>query len=322
MKKTTIISPVNKTLLSVELTPDNLIRTVKDLEIYSVTAHEAPHVMDEVGRIRELEFRRAGGGTGEGKAVDPFDTAKISYQQLVVWDPKEQEVVALYRYILCRDAIAADGTVSMPTNRFTPSWICQHHYLPDAIDVGVAVVNRSAKQSRLGLFAAWMGLGALVREYPEIKYFMGRVSLFSNYHPYARDLLLHFLQMYCPASEQLFVPQESLQFFPEMSYADFAELFKGNDFEKDYALLGQMVRSLGELIPPLINSYLRLTRSIQSFGTICDPAIGNELQLAILVSIQDINPKQRSLFIDSYQAINPDFFREKSPSNFFSIVAA
>jgi hypothetical protein len=188
--------------------------------------------------------------------------------------------------------------------------------------VAVAVVNRSAKRSRLGLFAAWMGLGALVREYPEIKYFMSRVSMFLTYHPQARDLILYFLQMYCPATEQLFSPRDDLRFSPAMRYADFARLFKGNDFEKEYIVLGQMVRTLGELIPPLINSYLRLARGIKSFGAICDPVIGNELQIAILVPIQDIHPKQRVLFIDSYQAINPDFFRKKSPSNFFSIVAA
>ena len=51
-----IIAPVPKELLKAELTADRLLRRTSrgDNEIYVVTANEAPNVMREIGRLREI----------------------------------------------------------------------------------------------------------------------------------------------------------------------------------------------------------------------------------------------------------------------------
>ena len=74
-------------------------------EIYIITHHNSPNVMREIGRLREVTFRHAGGGTGLEIDIDEFDTSSHPYQQLLVWNPEDKEIVGAYRFILCKDAV-------------------------------------------------------------------------------------------------------------------------------------------------------------------------------------------------------------------------
>lgn len=90
-----IIPPIEKKLLQQELTPDLYLRPTNKAhnEIYVVTAHNAPHVMLEIGRLRELAFRSGGGGSGQELDIDEYDYMETPYNQLIVWDPVSQEII-------------------------------------------------------------------------------------------------------------------------------------------------------------------------------------------------------------------------------------
>ena len=92
-----IIAPVPKELLKAELTEEKLLRFThrSDNEIYITTAHDSPNVMREIGRLREIAFRAAGGGTGKALDIDEFDTMENPYKQLVVWNPENQDIIGL-----------------------------------------------------------------------------------------------------------------------------------------------------------------------------------------------------------------------------------
>ncbi|MDE6647885.1 MAG: GNAT family N-acetyltransferase, partial [Prevotella sp.] len=100
-----IIQPISKDVLKSELTPDKQLRMTNksNNEIYVITAHNAPHVMQEIGRLREIAFREAGGGTGKEVDIDEFDTCTNCYKQLIVWNPDEEEIIGGYRYLLGTD---------------------------------------------------------------------------------------------------------------------------------------------------------------------------------------------------------------------------
>lgn len=136
--------------------------------------------MREVGRIRELTFRTAGGGTGKEIDIDEFDiTPDTPYQQLIVWDPKEQEIIGGYRYILCDHlSLNAEGEPNLATTelfRFSEQF--KKQYLSQMIELGRSFVHplyQSTRMGRKSLFALdnlWDGLGALTVDNPEIKYF-------------------------------------------------------------------------------------------------------------------------------------------------------
>ena len=96
-----IIQPVSKELLKQELTPEKQLRSTNRShnEIYVLTAHDSPNVMREIGRLREIAFREAGGGTGKEMDIDEFDICENCYKQLIVWNPDTSEIIGGYRYL-------------------------------------------------------------------------------------------------------------------------------------------------------------------------------------------------------------------------------
>jgi hypothetical protein len=283
--------------LAHELAGHERVRSVKGLDVYSVTADDAPRMMAEIGRIRETEFRKQGGGTGRPADLDRFDLGDNPYRQLVVWDAQQQEIVAAYRYILCRDALGSGSHPALATEvLFEFSDEFRTGYLPYAIELGRSVVNRRARRRFLGLFAAWAGLGALVREHRDVRYFFGKVTTYPTYNIAARDALLYFLRLHFPDPAMLVRPRRHLEVEP-LSVGP-VSLFRGRDYDTDYSMLRTHLKELGELIPPLMISYLGLTRTMKTFGTARNPEFGNVDETAILITIADINQGARARFIE------------------------
>ena len=96
-----IINPIDRAALKAELTQEKRVRSTNKSknEIYIVTAHNAPNVMREIGRLREIAFRYYGGGTGFSVDIDEFDTMEDAYRQLIVWSPEEEQILGGYRFL-------------------------------------------------------------------------------------------------------------------------------------------------------------------------------------------------------------------------------
>ena len=164
-----IIPPVSRELLKQELTEDKFLRYTNfgNRLVYVVTAHDAPNVMQELGRLREEAFRSGGGGTGKSADIDEFDTMPDPYKQLVVWDPAEEEIVGGYRFIEGnRVKFSADGKPLLSTTeifRLSDQFIKE--YLPKTIELGRSFVQPKYQSARRGVFSLdnlWDGLGGLV----------------------------------------------------------------------------------------------------------------------------------------------------------------
>ncbi|MBL4861621.1 MAG: GNAT family N-acetyltransferase, partial [Crocinitomicaceae bacterium] len=197
-----IIEPVDRDILKSELNKDRLLRTTRKggNEIYSVNIHNAPNVLREIGRLREVTFRESGGGTGLSLDLDDFDTSENCYQQLIVWSPEDEEIIGGYRYILCKNVLGDIENIALSTShyfKFTADFIAE--YLPNTIELGRSWVQPNFQPTvnpRKGLFALdniWDGLGAVVVNHPEIEYFFGKVTMYPTYNTEARDFLLHFM---------------------------------------------------------------------------------------------------------------------------------
>ena len=155
-----IIQPIPKEVLKSELTPDKQLRMTNksNNEIYIITAHNAPNVMREIGRLREIAFRAAGGGTGKSLDLDEFDTCENPYKQILVWDPEEEEIVGGYRYILGKDwKYDQEGQPILATShmfRFSDKFLKE--YAPWIIELGRSFVTleyQSTLRGRKGIFA-------------------------------------------------------------------------------------------------------------------------------------------------------------------------
>lgn len=318
-----IAAPVARELLLAELTENKLLRRTNkgNNEIYCFTAEECPNLMQEVGRLREMAFRAAGGGTGKNVDIDEYDTAETPYHQLIVWSPKDNEVLGGYRYIVCDNAEKEpNGELKLATNhmfKFSEKFI--REYLPYTLELGRSFVHpdfqssnkQKAAKSIFILDNLWDGLGALFNVYPEMKYFFGKITMYPHYNNEARILLAYFFKKYFSDKEQLVYPEKPMP----LSYDEkkYDRLFNGSSYKENYKILSQQIRKLGENIPPLFNAYMNLSPSMKHFGTAINTRFGNVQETAILLTVEDIYEAKKKRHLSSYIP-NLNF---KLPKNIF-----
>lgn len=290
-----IIAEIPRSVLKTELKKNGLIRTTRkgDNEIYIVNNQNAPNVIQEIGRLREITFRASGGGTGNSVDLDEFDTGPFAYEQLIVWSPEDEEIIGGYRFAFCSKSMGSHQEIHLSTTHyfdFTQKFI--DDYLPYTIELGRSWVQPNFQPTinpRKGLFALdniWDGLGVLVREHPEIKYFFGKVTMYPNYDTSSRDFLLHFMHHYFPDREELMKPFHPLVQNYDRKYVD--SQLEGLDFKDGFKVLNAHIREKGEFIPPLVNIYMNLSPSMKTFGTAVNPDFGDVEETGILITIADI----------------------------------
>lgn len=303
-----LIAPVDKEILKKELSPDKFVRHVNngDNHIYLINHHNAPHVMKEIARLRELTFRAAGGGTGLPLDIDENDTCENNYDQLITWNPEEEEIIAGYRLIHCRHAgVDETGEINLSTaHLFKFSDKFKEEYLPYTIELGRSFVQpkyQPGKNNRKGLFSLdnlWDGLGAMVVLNPDVKYLFGKVTMYPHYNAEARDLLLYFMNYYFPDNENLVTPIHTVSY--KGSVEGYEDLFKGLDYKEGYKVLNSKVRQLGENIPPLINTYMNLSPTMKNFGTALNNEFGAVEETGILITLADIYETKKHRHIETY----------------------
>ncbi|MCR5678816.1 MAG: GNAT family N-acetyltransferase [Prevotella sp.] len=309
-----IIAPVPVELLKQELTPERQLRMTNksNNEVYIITAHNAPNVMQEIGRLREEAFREAGGGTGKAADIDEFDTCENCYKQLIVWNPEAEEIIGGYRYLEgTKWEIDAQGQPILATShmfRFSQKFIKE--YMPYTIELGRSFVSLPYQSSRMGaksLFALdnlWDGLGALTVVMPNVRFFFGKMTMYPSYIREGRDMILYFLKKYFDDKEDLVVPMKPLKI--ETDEAQLAALFCGTDFKDDYRILNQEVRRLGYNIPPLVNAYMSLSPTMKLFGTAINYGFGDVEETGILISMDEVLEEKKVRHIDSFIREHPE----------------
>ena len=319
-----IIKPVEKELLKSELTPDKQLRMTNKShnEIYVVTAHDAPNVLREIGRLREIAFREAGGGTGKPLDLDEFDLCDNCYKQLIVWNPEEEEIIGGYRYIYGSEWNINDktGQPELATSHmfhFSEKFLKE--YMPYTVELGrsfVAVEYQNVRKDKKSIFALdnlWDGLGALTVINPDVKYFFGKMTMYPSYIRRGRDMILYFLKKHFDDKENLIVPMKPLKI--EADPKELEALFSEEDFKADYRILNREIRSLGYNIPPLVNAYMNLSPTMKLFGTAINYGFGDVEETGILIAVDEILEDKRIRHIDSFIEEHPEALKITSGAN-------
>lgn len=302
-----IIEAVDRNLIKSELTEDKRLRMTNKSQnqIYIITYQDSPNIMREIGRLREIAFRAAGGGTGKSIDIDEFDMMENAYKQLLVWDPEAEEILGGYRYIIGTDVKIIDGVPQIATSHlFNFSEKFLKDYLPTTIELGRSFVTleyQSTRAGRKGLFALdnlWDGLGALTVIMPSVRYFFGKVTMYPSYHRESRDQILYFLHKHFADKENLITPIKPLLI--ESDTQELEKLFNKDSFSEDYRILNSEIRKQGFNIPPLVNAYMGLSPTMKMFGTAVNYGFGDVEETGILIAVDEILEDKRVRHIQSF----------------------
>ena len=304
-----VIAPISKELLKAELTEEKRLRMTNRShnQIYIITAQDSPNTMKEIGRLREIAFRAAGGGTGKSMDIDEYDIMDNPYKQLIVWNPEAEEILGGYRYILGTDVrFDEHGAPILATaHMFNFSDKFLKDYLPTTIELGRSFVTleyQSTRADSKGLFALdnlWDGLGALTVVMPNVKYFFGKVTMYPSYHRQSRDKILYFLRKH----------------FADTDENELDALFCKDSFKEDYKILNCEIRKAGYNIPPLVNAYMSLSPTMRMFGTAINYGFGDVEETGILIAVDEILAEKRIRHIESFIASEPESCKLTSGAN-------
>ena len=298
-----IIAPVETEILLHEL-EGHLLRPSNKAGnlIYDITAHECPNVMREIGRLREISYRAGGGGTGKELDIDDQDIMPRPYHQLIVWDPDNNQIIGGYRYLFGHEAEIRNGQPFITSaHLFHYSERFIRDYLPNTIEFGRAFVQPMYQKREMGvkaLFALdniWDGIGAVLFNHPEMRYMIGKVTIYPGYNEQARELIYAYLDRYHKGEQGLIEP-----YHPLLSQPLTHSPFEGEDKQENYHILQHAVREQGTVIPPIFTAYLNLTNDLQFFGNAINDEFSDVLESGIMVDLETVYPEKKERYINSY----------------------
>lgn len=304
-----IIDPIATELIEAELTPERFLRHANKggNDIYVVTASDAPNTMREIGRLREIAFRAAGGGTGKDCDIDEFDMMENPCRQLIVWNPVQKMILGAYRFLCGTDIVLEpNGSPRIATGhmfRFSERFL--RDYLPHTIELGRSFVRTEFQSSRAGSAAIyvldnlWDGLGALTHIYPDMRYLFGKVTMYPSYTPECRSMIYYFLSKHFSDPDNLVRPIKPFVMPCDKEKMD-AELC-GADFNEDFKLLNNYVRARGNSIPPLVHAYMSLSPTMRIFGTAINDEFGDVEETGIFLTIDEILEEKKQRHIATFQ---------------------
>ena len=284
-----VAAPIASSSLAAEiahLPPERTLASAKHLDVFLAAGAEIPHVLREIGRLREITFRAVGEGTGKPLDLDAYDA---HYWHLFAWNRAKNEVVAAYRLGLTDEILprfGGDGLYTSTLFRYRDELLRQ---LTPGIELGRSFVRAEYQKSYLPLMLLWKGIGAFVSRNPRYRMLFGPVSISSDYASLTRQILIAFLECNArlPALARLLAPRNPPSFGPGRA--------------SEAALAGTIVRSIEEVdelvaeierdrrrVPVLLRQYLKLGAKLLAFNV--DPDFGDVLDGLMLIDLATVDP--------------------------------
>lgn len=306
----TLIDPVPVELLKAELTKSKKLEDTNKghNELYIVTWQDSPNVVTEIGRLRELSFREAGGSTGNAVDLDEYDKMEKPYKQLIVWDPDNEAIIGGYRFLLGSEAAFDENgqPIMASSHQFNFSQKFIKEYLPHVIELGrnfVVPEYQSSKNGAKSIFALdnlWDGLVAIIMKNPNLLYFFGKITLYPSYDHITRNLIYHFLWKHFGDEEELVRPWNNLAIKPDADAELMNLIVNKDDMVEDYKLLKAAARMRGVHLPPNLTAYISITSQMLMFGTAVNKPMNNIEDTAMLIPFDEIHHEKKNRHIGAY----------------------
>ena len=290
-----IAHPVSRIDLLNELKKSKLIGQTSDgKKIYLYDYVEDSIVLKELGRLREISFRKVGEGVNKKRDTDKYD---IYYQHIILWDENELEIVGSYRIGNSDFIFKNIGVKGFYSNNlfkyneeFTP-------YLKSSIELGRSFVQPKYWGTR-ALDYLWFGIGAYLKSNPNIKYMFGPVSMSASFPTVAKDMMIFYYSHYFKEEVNLVEGKTPYQYSNNIS--EIKELFDLEDKKKDFKFLKSALSNIGVTVPTLYKQYSEITEDggIKFLSFNIDKNFGDCIDGFILVEVDKIKDSAKKRYID------------------------
>jgi putative hemolysin len=290
-----IAHPENRQDLKEELANSKLLGKTNDNKLIYLFKYQ-PHsaVMKEIGRLREVTFRKVEEGTGKKRDLDNFDEY---YKHIVLWDENRLEIVGSYRIGNSREILQTRGFEGFYTNSLFKFEKEFKKYLENSIELGRSFVQPAYWGSK-ALDYLWQGIGAYLYNNPDIKYMFGTVSLSASLPQDALNAIVYYYQKYYSTDEKLVT---EIKPFKVSNTNELSNLFSNKTQKDDYMALRDYLRNYSVTIPTLYKHYTELCEDggVEFLGFNIDEDFNDCIDGFILVKIDKVKEKKRKRYIKS-----------------------
>lgn len=263
-------------------------------QIYLYQYQQSSPILREIGRLREIAFRAVGEGSGKRRDIDQFDSY---YEQLVLWDKDDLEIVGAYRFANTRQVISEQGLNGLYTAslfRFNDS---MNPYLDNGLELGRSFIQPRYWGKR-SLDYLWYGIGSYLKLHPEIRYLFGGVSLSNSYPQAARDLIIYFYTLYFTPDNDNAVSKFPYQ-LPASTLDSLKSHFCGDSYTADFVHLKHLLANMGVAIPTLYKQYTELCEPggvrFLAFGV--DPDFADCIDGLVLIDLQQLKANKKARYM-------------------------
>lgn len=299
-----IVHPARRKLIRNELKESELIgQTMDGKKIFLFDYRSNSSVIREIGRLRELSFRQVKEGTGNAIDTDAYDRY---YRHLILWDEDELEIIGTYRIGEASYIIRQQGRKGLYSHSLFELQDSMLPYLEQSIELGRSFIQPRYWGKR-SLDYLWYGLGAYLRQHPEIKFMIGPVSLSASYGEPERQQICGFYNQLFGRDDHLVRPRQP---YPIQSFAVFSPFNNVRTemgYKEAYSILKHNLEKSGVRVPTLFKQYVELCRpgGCEFLGFNVDPNFSNCIDAMILVHIDAIYDRKRERYIGN-NAVNTE----------------
>lgn len=248
----------------------------------------------EIGRLRELTFRRVGEGTGLKRDLDAYDQW---YRHIVLWDAEALEIVGAYRIGEAGRILSERGREGLYTSSLFDYAPAADGVLAESVELGRSFVHPRHWGSR-SLDYLWQGIGAYLRHHPEVRYLIGPVSLSASLPAQARAWIVAAHARWFPDADGLARARNPYRVPTELARLADARL-GGVDLREGQARLKSELQALGAVVPALYRQYADLCEPdgvrFLDFGV--DPGFGHCIDGLIRLDLARLKPAKRARYL-------------------------
>ena len=288
-----IPDPIDAQLIEAEIkTVQNCkIYEKSEYAVYAVKAYQIPHIILELGRLREITFRDAGEGSNRSVDLDHYDEY---YTHLILWHNAKCKIAGAYRMARGSKIIQLFGIRGLYTASLFKIKREYYSKLNQSMELGRSFIVPEFQKQHLPLHMLWQGIFRILHQWSEVRYIIGPVSMSQNYSWHSREIMMkHLLKFYSPVdAERYILPRNPIKF--KKSSVDLESILSitGSSIQKLNRIIS-IIDPLGLSLPVLYKKYLAQHAKIYAFNL--DYAFNNCIDAFMELDISTMHENERAL---------------------------
>lgn len=277
---------------------EHLLFKNNNYECFFVAANEIPNILREIGRLREITFRKVGEGTNQEIDLDRYD---VHYHHLFLWDEETKQIVGAYRMALGHEVYEKFGVNGFYLNELFHIEPELYPFLKSSIEMGRAFIVPDYQQKPMPLFLLWRGIVHVTLRNPQDKYIIGGVSISNQFSDFSKSLMIEFMKShyYDPYVAQFVRPKNEFK----IKLKDVDKEFFFDEAEADLNKLDKLIDEIEPnllRIPVLLKKYIKQNARLIGFNV--DPKFNDAVDGLMYIRISDLPESTVKPVLEEFQA--------------------